>query len=93
LEWIFTIAHYIPSASWHIACMAGPQFYGGPDLQRAGFWRAQGRIEGLQESLPFMTTRQDTSDRDIVDYPTSLVNLFSISPCLQHAFTNNRINL
>ena len=20
--------------------MAGPQFYGGPDLQRAGFWRA-----------------------------------------------------
>jgi hypothetical protein len=41
----------------HIACVAGPQFYGGPDLQRAGFWRARGRIEGLQESLPFMTTR------------------------------------
>ena len=37
--------------------MAGPQFYGGPDLQRAGFWRARGRIEGLQESPPFMTTR------------------------------------
>ena len=37
--------------------MAGPQFYGGPDLQRAGFWRAWGRIEGLQESPPFMTTR------------------------------------
>ena len=41
----------------HIACVAGPQFYGGPDLQRAGFWRARGRIEGLQESPPFMTTR------------------------------------
>jgi hypothetical protein len=40
-----------------LACVAGPQFYGGPDLQRAGFWRARGRIEGLQESLPFMTTR------------------------------------
>ena len=40
-----------------IACVAGPQFYGGPDLQRAGFWRARGRIEGLQESPPFMTTR------------------------------------
>jgi hypothetical protein len=40
-----------------IACVAGPQFYGGPDLQRAGFWRAQGTIEGLQESPPFMTTR------------------------------------
>jgi hypothetical protein len=26
-------------------------------LQRAGFWRAWGRIEGLQESPPFMTTR------------------------------------
>jgi hypothetical protein len=37
--------------------VAGPQFYGGPDLQRAGFWRAWGRIEGLQESPPFMTTR------------------------------------
>ena len=24
-----------------IACVAGPQFYGGPDLQRAGFWRAR----------------------------------------------------
>ena len=23
-----------------LACVAGPQFYGGPDLQRAGFWRA-----------------------------------------------------
>jgi hypothetical protein len=23
-----------------VACVAGPQFYGGPDLQRAGFWRA-----------------------------------------------------
>jgi hypothetical protein len=31
-----------------LACVAGPQFYGGPDLQRAGFWRAWGRIEGLQ---------------------------------------------
>ena len=36
--------------------MAGPQFYGGPDLQRAGFWRARERIEGVQESPPFMTT-------------------------------------
>jgi hypothetical protein len=26
-------------------------------LQRAGFWRAWGRIEGLQDSPPFMTTR------------------------------------
>jgi hypothetical protein len=26
-----------------LACVAGPQFYGGPDLQRAGFWRARGR--------------------------------------------------
>jgi hypothetical protein len=25
-----------------VACVAGPQFYGGPDLQRAGFWRAWG---------------------------------------------------
>ena len=25
-----------------IACGAGPQFYGGPDLQRAGFWRTRG---------------------------------------------------
>ena len=41
----------------HLACVAGPQFYGGPDLQRAGFWRAWGRIEGLQERPPFMTTR------------------------------------
>ena len=40
-----------------LACVAGPKFYGGPDLQRAGFWRARGRIEGLQESPPFMTTR------------------------------------
>jgi hypothetical protein len=24
--------------------VAGPQFYGGPDLQRAGFWRARGAI-------------------------------------------------
>ena len=39
-----------------LACVAGPQFYGGPDLQRAGFWRAWGRIEGLQERPPFMTT-------------------------------------
>jgi hypothetical protein len=23
-----------------LACVAGSQFYGGPDLQRAGFWRA-----------------------------------------------------
>jgi hypothetical protein len=29
-----------------VACVAGPQFYGGPDLQRAGFWRARGRITG-----------------------------------------------
>ena len=35
-------------ASFNLACVAGPQFYGGPDLQRAGFWRAWGRIEGLQ---------------------------------------------
>jgi hypothetical protein len=41
-----------------VACVAGPQFYGGPDLQRTGFWRARGRIEGLQESLPFMTTQR-----------------------------------
>ena len=27
-----------------LACVAGPQFYGGLDLQRAGFWRARGRI-------------------------------------------------
>ena len=27
-----------------VACVAGPQFYGGPDLQRAGFWRARGGI-------------------------------------------------
>ena len=47
---IFTITYLI-------ACVAGPQFYGGPDLQRAGFWRAWGRIEGLQERPPFMTTR------------------------------------
>ena len=40
-----------------LACVAGPQFYGGPDLQRAGFWRARGKIEDLQESPPFMTTR------------------------------------
>jgi hypothetical protein len=45
-----------PTPDW-VACVAGPQFYGGPDLQRAGFWRAWGRIEGLQESPPFMTTR------------------------------------
>ena len=45
-----------------IACVAGPQFYGGPDLQRAGFWPARGRIEGLQESLPFMTTRRSDSE-------------------------------
>ena len=43
--------------SLKLACVAGPQFYGGPDLQRAGFWRAWGRIEGLQERPPFMTTR------------------------------------
>jgi hypothetical protein len=46
-----------------IACVAGPQFYGGPDLQRAGFWRARGRIEGLQENPPFMTTRRSDSER------------------------------
>jgi hypothetical protein len=46
-----------------VACVAGPQFYGGPDLQRAGFWRARGRIEGLQESQPFMTTRRSDSER------------------------------
>jgi hypothetical protein len=46
-----------------LACVAGPQFYGGPDLQRAGFWRARGRIEGLQESPPFMTTRRSDSER------------------------------
>ena len=34
-----------------------PSVLWGPDLQRAGFWRARGRIEGLQESPPFMTTR------------------------------------
>jgi hypothetical protein len=28
-----------------VACVAGPQFYGGPDLQRAGFWRAWGEAE------------------------------------------------
>ena len=50
-------------ARQHVACVAGPQFYGGPDLQRAGFWRARGRIEGLQESLPFMTTRRSDSER------------------------------
>ena len=27
-----------------VACVAGPQFYGWPDLQRAGFCKAQGRI-------------------------------------------------
>ena len=46
-----------------LACVAGPQFYCGPDLQRAGFWRARGRIEGLQESPPFMTTRRSDSER------------------------------
>ena len=46
-----------------VACVAGPQFYGGPALQRAGFWRALGRIEGLQESPPFMTTRRSVSER------------------------------
>ena len=51
------------SSAVPIACVAGAQFYGGPDLQRAGFWRAQGRIEGLQESLPFMTTRRSDSER------------------------------
>jgi hypothetical protein len=33
-----------------------PSVLWGPDLQRAGFWRAWGRIEGLQERPPFMTT-------------------------------------
>ena len=28
-----------------LACVAGPQFYGGPDLQRAGFLRARGGIK------------------------------------------------
>jgi hypothetical protein len=46
-----------------LVCVAGPQFYGGPDLQRAGFWRAWGRIEGLQETAPFMTTRCSDSER------------------------------
>ena len=34
-----------------IACVAGPQFYGGPDLQRAGFWRASHKTEGLPRRL------------------------------------------
>ena len=33
-------------SGYGLACVAGPQFYGGPDLKRAGFWRAQGRIYG-----------------------------------------------
>jgi hypothetical protein len=36
----------------YVACVAGPQFYGGPDLQRAGFWRARGRIEVPARILP-----------------------------------------
>jgi hypothetical protein len=30
-----------------LACVAGPQFYGGPDLQRAGFWQALPYIQYL----------------------------------------------
>ena len=32
----------INKTEYYLACVAGPQFYGGPDLQRAGFWRAMG---------------------------------------------------
>ena len=34
-------------ARFILACVAGPQFYGGPDLQRAGFWRARGKNRRL----------------------------------------------
>ena len=48
--------------------MAGPQFYGGPDLQRAGFWRARGRIEaphkfeGLPRRLGFKRLNTNVND-------------------------------
>ena len=61
--WSSGFGKVIVRAADKVACVAGPQFYGGPDLQRAGFWRARGRIEGLQESLPFMTTRRSDSER------------------------------
>jgi hypothetical protein len=51
-------------ATTGLACVAGPKFYEGPDLQRAGFWRARGRIEGLQESPPFMTICRSDSERE-----------------------------
>jgi hypothetical protein len=60
---VITINNTVNMAAERIACVAGPQFLGGPDLQRAGFWRARGRIEGLQQSLPFMTTRRSDSER------------------------------
>ena len=40
---LFQYCFIILVASVHLACVACPQFYGGPDLQRAGFWRARGR--------------------------------------------------
>jgi hypothetical protein len=52
-----------PIAVSQVACVADSQFYWGPDLQRAGFWRALGRIEGLQESPSFMTTRRSDYER------------------------------
>jgi hypothetical protein len=38
-----------------VACVAGPQFYGGPDLQRAGFWRARGMTIGNNGSVHALT--------------------------------------
>jgi hypothetical protein len=63
MQVLFLRNECFPGALIALACVAGPQFYGGPDLQRAGFWRARGRIEGMQQNPPFMTTRRSDSER------------------------------
>ena len=47
----------------HVACVAGPQFYGGPDLQRVGFAnQAPHKTEGLPRRL-YVTWSDFISDK------------------------------
>ena len=44
-----------------VACVAGPQFYGGTHLERAQFFQVRGENEGLHECPAFLTTRRSES--------------------------------
>ena len=65
--------------------MAGPPFYGGPDLQRAGFWRARGRIQAPHKTEGLPRRLEISRQRSLFQVVASLAinpKFISINPIM-----------